>query len=535
MKALTFKKSALAAALLASTAANAAQTLKVGELTNATVQTNAAAIFAGITDSYHLHASQEVLSGTDATIAASDDVMIAMQAGATALSDNDLVTFNFTNGGLDASKTYKLAMGKDDGDIVDLATIVYSATASNGVVSQITFRVNNATAAESDANDVFFLVQSDFVDSGADQDNNLDYNAGAGVTVLVNEGASEGAALTASASIDYTSALATDVASGTVNIARIFDGINFTAISTKAGIVDFNDDALEFTEGKVLTTGAMSLSKVANSGTVLESKYDWDNDGTVEGSSVNYTINTGRTPVADTVASGAETAEIKVVADNCDAIETFKVGGSTVTKSTTEACTWEKAIADTNTVEVTVDGETTLSDNTFAATYTIKHGTDTDSTASNTLMTWSTDVQSNDSVVFPYLTAFNNNASTWSYIKVDNRGNSKDLVIAVKGTLEEPLDADADEITFNNYYLKTIAAGELANISGDDIIDALVTPMGSEEEGFKTTALEGVDKSKLYHMSVTLQSVNTSTATLGNAKFEALNSSGSGRTQINKQ
>jgi hypothetical protein len=522
MKALTFKKSAVAAALLAvAGSASAASTMKFATYSTTEVATDVA---------------MQTVAAEPNTVAAKAFTVIgdvqglAVTLPSTSLTANSLVKFDFTNGGLDSSDGYVIARGDSNQDFEVVSTSVFSQTASNGVITSLTLQLGGSvTIAQGDT---IYL----FNDTAASEavGNNFEPTANSGLVLKAVKGAAHNSDISVKFTADHANAGVTDSIfdSTELKVGKVLNGLNLKGFTTETANVNFSNDALTFVAGGNVTT-----TSVAASGLMVEpAKYSVSNS--------TYTLDqTSGSVLTDPVTVGNYEYDLTISATNCAALKEtggLAISAGTLVKSTTTDCTWtvaDVAAENSLTLTATVDGTTALSNNTFSVAYDVNF--DDSSTLqddiyagkSSTAIVWNTDVQSNGTKSFPYLVAANNNSSTWSYIKMDNTGNTKDTQIAVKGTIEDR--TTGTEYTFKNYLVKTLAAGTLDSLTGDEIVDALITPTGSADDGFNTTALE-LDKTHVFHISVTLDSVSGG-GDLDNVKMEALNASSAGRSQISGQ
>lgn len=126
--------------------------------------------------------------------------------------------------------------------------------------------------------------------------------------------------------------------------------------------------------------------------------------------------------------------------------------------------------------------------------------------------------------VTPYVYAFNNNESVNSIIQIANyAGASRD--VGMKVNLVE-LEYDGSEWVrttlspAEDYYLGTVAADSIMQVTGDDIIDLLISPSAAKtaDEGYNVTPV-ALDKTKLYHMSVEFTLVDDGAQNAGGNKY----------------
>jgi hypothetical protein len=520
MKALTFKKSAVAAALLAvAGSASAATTIKFGTTAAAEATTDAAV---------QTVAAEPNMVAAKAFTAVGDEFGIAVTLPSTQLTTNSLVKFDFTNGGLDSSDSYELAVGDANNDVTTVSTTVFSQTASDGVITSLTLKLG-ANIAQGDT----FYLYNDTITSET-SGVNFDVTSNSGLVLKAVKGTAHNADISVKFSADHdTSSVDDSIFDSTeLKIGKVLNGLNLKGFTTETANVNFTNDALTFVAGGNVTT-----TSVAASGLMVEpAKYSVSNS--------TYTLDqTSGSVLTDAVTVGNYEYDLTITSTNCAALKEtggLAISAGTLVKSTTADCTWtvaDVAAENSLTLTATVDGETALSNNTFSVAYDVNF--DDSSTLqddiyagkSSTAIVWNTDVQSNGNKSFPYLVAANNNSSTWSYIKMDNSANTKDTQIAISGTIEDR--NTGTEYTFKNYLVKTLTAGTLDSLTGDEIVDALITPTGSADDGFNTTALE-LDKTHVFHMSVKLDSVSGG-GDLDNVKMEALNAASAGRSQISGQ
>lgn len=126
--------------------------------------------------------------------------------------------------------------------------------------------------------------------------------------------------------------------------------------------------------------------------------------------------------------------------------------------------------------------------------------------------------------VTPYVYAFNNNESVNSIIQIANyAGSSRD--VGMKVNLVE-LEYDGTEWVrttlspAEDYYLGTVAADSIMQVTGDDIIDLLISPSTAKtaDEGYNVTPV-ALDKTKLYHMSVEFTLVDDGATNAAGGKY----------------
>ena len=521
MKALTFKKSAVAVALLAvAGSASAASTIKFGVVTNTTEATVDAAV--------QTVAAEPNMVAAKAITAIGEQNGFAVTLPSTQLDANSLVKFDFTNGGLDSSDGYDIAVGDANGDVSVVTTTVFSQTASDGVITSLTLKLGSAITQ----GDTIHLYNDTLTTETSTS--NFDVTANSGLVLKAVKGAAHNADISVKFSADHSNAGVTDSIydSTELKVGKVLNGLALIGFTTETANVDFGNDALTFVSGGNVTTTSVAASGL----NVDPAKYSLSNS--------TYTLDqTSGTVLTDPVVDTNYEYDLTITASNCAALKEtggLAISAGTLVKSTTTDCTWTVAdvAAETSlTLTATVDGTTALGNNTFSVAYDVNYDDgstlqdDIYSGKSSTAIVWNTDVQSNGTKTFPYLVAANNSSSAWSYIKMDNTGNTKDTQVAISGTIEDR--NTGTEYTFKNYLVKTITAGTLDSLTGDEVVDALITPLGAAADGFNTTAIE-LDKTHVFHMSVKLDSV-TGGGDLDNVKFEALNASSAGRSQISGQ
>lgn len=520
MKALTFKKSAVAAALLAvAGSASAASTLKFATYSTTEVATDVAV---------QTVAAEPNMVAAKAFTVIGDVQGLSVTLPSTSLTSGSLVKFDFTNGGLDSSDGYAIARGDANQDFEVVSTTVFSQTASNGVITSLTLQLGGTIAQ----GDTIYL----FNDTAASETAGNDFQptANSGLVLKAVKGTAHNADISVKFTADHaTSSVDDSIFDSTeLKVGKVLNGLNLKGFTKETANVNFTNDALTFVAGGNVTT-----TSVAASGLMVEAaKYSVSNS--------TYTLDqTSGSVLTDPVTVGNYEYDLTISATNCAALKEtggLAISAGTLVKSATKDCTWtvaDVAAENSLTLTATVDGTTALSNNTFSVAYDVNFDDsstlqdDIYSGKSSTAIVWNTDVQSSGTKSFPYLVAANNSSSAWSYIKMDNTANTKDTQIAVKGTIEDR--TTGTEYTFKNYLVKTLAAGTLDSLTGDEIVDALITPTGSADDGFNTTALE-LDKTHVFHISVTLDSVSGG-GDLDNVKMEALNASSAGRSQISGQ
>ena len=530
MKALTFKKSALAAALLvaagSAVAADAALTNKT-VASGTTVGSDVA--ITGI--------AVELAKASQGSASALTDDQLLEVAIPTAgsIADGSTVTFSFTNGGL-ASATYRLAKLSGSpvaASFVDTTLNSVRTNAAGDAIEQVSFIVNETLAAGSS----FYLVREAAVSGGA-------LVADQGNIYTVTKTAANNAKLTASVAVDNPNVSDDSIYSAKKDIAIAKTGLKVNGFDTGlTSNVDFTEGALEFTFGKTVSESGFSVENIGYDAT-------YANTGTIF-------------PVSD-AALDMFTADLTLTMDNCDAVKVtnnvYSVSinnGANIalTRDTAGNCVWTADAADVHvdkaaagddyelTVSITVDGETKITDNKVTLGYDVKYNNATSVLkGTETVSLWSTDViaVSGQELMFPLLTAANGNSSAFSLVKVDNSGVTSATDILISGTVEQIEFVDGEKtskfISFDNYKLnQAIAAKSLGQFSGDDIIDSLLTPVGSDEFGYETTAVEGLKKEAIHHISVKLQVSEAETKNGKFGKVVAYNSTRTGRIGVVSQ
>lgn len=530
MKALTFKKSALAAALLvAAGSASAAASLQ----NLSYVAAAGAAPLAG-TDSALVGVATELAKvGSGAVTANTDLKVLAVTIPAEgSIADGSTVNFTFANGGV-SSDTYRL-MTTDGTDISFVNTTLNGirTNSAGDAVEYISFIVNETLAA----NSVFYLAPES-------ANNSTDWAANDGLVFTVTESAANNAKLTATVTVDNPNVSDDSIYTAKKDIAVAKTGLKVNNFGSDiVTSVDFTEGALEFTVGKTVSESGFNITPVGYN-TAL----------TAAGTDVY--------PISDAELDNF-TADLTLSMTNCDAVKvtngaysvSINNGGAVaLTKDGGQDCTWlatdvdvHKDIAGgddyTLTVAVTVDGETKITDNTVSLGYKVEHSNKTVYQSSQTVSVWSTDViaVSGQELMFPLLTAANGSSSAFSLVKIDNSSESSATDILISGTVEQIEFVDGEKVStflpFENYKLnKSIAANSLGQITGDDVISSLVEAVGSDEFGYETTALEGLKKEALHHISVKFQVSAAETKDGSFGKVVAYNATNTGRIGVVSQ
>jgi hypothetical protein len=540
MKALTFKKTAVAAALLATAGvANAASVVKFGTVSTAEAVTAPAASLTVAAEPTAVASKKFTTAGTTAL----DGNAIAVTLPTTALSQNSLIKFTFANGGLDSADGYKLAFGEPDGDQATVPTAIFSQTVKNDTITELTLRLTDVAGLAQ--GDIVYLY-NDTLTTDASAGSNFNVTAAAGLELKAMKGATHGSKVTVKVTADHVNAGVVDSIfdSNTLTLGTVLNGLTLNGFSTTTANVDFAADALKFIAGTNVTTSTVTASGLR----VTEAKYTEANG--------KFTLATAGTSLTTAATLANYEYDLSVKADNCNALKVttspastgLAISAGTIVKSTTADCTWtvdDVAAENSLTLTATVDGTTTLGANKFVASYDVNFDGTHDGAAksqddiyagkSSTAIVWNTDVQANGTKTFPYLLAFNNNNAAFSFVKVDNTGNTKPLKLAMKGKLQTPLKADSAQVAFQNYYLMEVPAGQIGQFTGDDIIAALKTAKGKASDGFNDKNID-LDVADLFNMTVTLQAVTGSAnGTMAKAKFSGVNTSSNGRTSVSVQ
>jgi hypothetical protein len=544
MKALTFKRTALAAALLAAGSVSAATSVSFG-----IPSTNTGDAINTVTKIADVVAYEELIDKKLAIVAAGEKAFLQITTDG-ALFENDIITLEFTNSGLTDDTAFVIAAVKTTNnganeDEVSVAavgnTILNKEFNPTGTIKKLELRLTDAVADGS----TLYIGDAALIGAGATIDWETGIIGGAmgdGLAVEIEKGLAAGAQATVTASIDYVAANLTDITFGATTFATTVTGMTpkFTGAGTK--FIDHAADDLELVGGtKAVTASGLSWTAASSvDETKLGLDVDFDGETTSTSVSVGHPADVDDLVYDAKVVLPADCADyLKKDEDGDVTADAVTLGGTNMTKSTTETCTWSATgLTDESgeAIVVNFSGEDVLTNSAAIASFTAKYETVATPAldVSKTLYTLSGDVQthSDSFATMPYVYSFPG-AGAFSYVKVDNSGaasNAKTISLVIDGTIQETV-AGSEPMPFVNYFLKDVAPGEISEFTGSEILDALITPRGDAALGYEDEALAGADASKGYHMSVTLRPVSTG-ATLAGVNFDGVNTSGIGRTPI---
>ena len=585
MKALTFKKSAIAAALLATAGAANANSLRLldsvspvdiafgdevvvtlddgsgGTGLSGTLDIPAAADALSVAYEFATDAEYSFIAAVDAGAQANTGTVLGYYTTTQGIAAGNLVRFTFANGGIAGDgTTYKVVaypLFTADQNLVgganvtltaldDVATTVVAKEEVNGVISSLTFSA--ATLVPTDH--IVLLVESTSVvaDTVIDFDNTT--SIAAAITnvselespeVLLNEGVANGASVTADiAIIDSGSGSEISAASvAAVEIAETARGITtegFAGGASTKEVINFANDALTFVgaanSGKTVTTDS-------SQGMVVEAVAGLDVPFTIDNSS-NHFAKASFTVTSD-VCDAIDTA------DNNEASDDLFIGSNALVASSTDACTWTSGLIDVNTAQnlsLTVDGETTLTNASWTYSGVVSLGTSDFSSAasaeiaealttiSGTAFTFTSDVQG-DGFELPYIYHIGSQSGYFSFVKLVNQ-NAVSTAATATNEVEVAFNAlikntsTGEEFTVSNYKLGVVANSGQAEFNGTDVINALNTPLGTAAEGFNETAMD-LDTAQNYHIALTL--IPRDASTNDNFYVDVQNTAPAGRAQ----
>jgi hypothetical protein len=553
MKALTFKKTLLASAMFAvAGTASAATSVTFGIPTAETAATDTNIV----TKVKDVVAYEEIIDKDLEIVPASEDSFIQIKLDG-ALFQNDILTLTFTNGGikegtLDSGYRIAQVTPNGTGGAVDVVGVAYSIVSKefnpSGSIKTLNIRLDgNVTSGATLYIGSTINVNSDNSTVAANQDwtvaeaVGLFTTNGTGLPIEMDKGTVSGAQMSVTASINYVAANLTDETFGSSKFATAVTGVKTTFTGAGTKFIDRAEDDLKLINGETsVTAPGLKWEKIT---TVKENGVDMNFDGDTTDTDISVTHQALNPTDGDLTYS----AKIVLPAD-CEAVlekgtdgkvvaDAVTIEGATVTKSTTETCTWSStSVGNDKDIVVKFSGKDKLSDASASVSYTAKYESVTTPALdkTGTVYTLSGDVQTitGSSATLPYIYSFPGSGA-FSYVKIDNSAaasTAKPISLVVEGTIQETV-AGSVPMTFKNYFLKEVAAGELGEFTGTDILDALITPRGAAAAGFEDEAKTELSKSKGYHMSVTLKPVSTGSS-LSTVKIDGVNTSGIGRTPV---
>jgi hypothetical protein len=421
-----------------------------------------------------------------------------------------------------------VAIDQTANQLETVGTVFAVETDASGDYTSITFQI--AASANIGIDDVLVLATAeDTTNNVADLAANVNFTVDSGATL------SDSGATTFSVSVEgqNPSAGAHAPSNATGDIITSTPALSATALTAASSKVDLANNSDTFIEeaGFDLTdaNGSDTSTTVSaarglildqtNSGvdfpTTLDANdlieiivsTDAGNCEAVNGDDAGFDGNAVRT--FDVINGANSVASTANVDNNDHATCTFTISGNFGGGSTLDD---SLDLADGVGVAITIDG--TEAD-IVSSTWNTKLRVDFNSNVTagdwvdyvdQTSHEWDATI-SGPRAVTPYVYAFNNNSSVNSIIQIANyAGSSRDVGMKVNLVELEYNGTEWVRTTLTpaeDYYLGTVAADSIMQVTGDDIIDLLISPSTAKtaDEGYNVTPV-ALDKTKLYHMSV---------------------------------
>ncbi|NVK26108.1 MAG: hypothetical protein HWE10_14360 [Gammaproteobacteria bacterium] len=469
-------KVALALALSASAAAHAANDLTLVATTDVADGTNTVAAVEDLTFAKELSATTATNSHAFANAAVTAN-FITYEASGTGIPNDGFITFTFTNGGITDSGTLDLTRQVTpgtDNDEESVGSIFSKVTNADGYLSSVTFQVSSTI----DLGDVLILQSN----AAGGDDNTFDGTPAVfrAARNLAKDDVISVAVTTKTPSlVDFA-----DGAASALTIVTAADGYTSTAITSVESSVDFAGGGTDF-----LTTNTSS-----------------------EATDLGIAAAALSEPL---VLDANDTVTISVTTDTCEAVDDdlasvqFGQTAQDATSKDYDTCTWTfagaanatagaDAVAGTADIEIIVNDEDDITSTDWTYTVSVEDELGNDSELlSGTSHEWIAQVQGSNAYV-PYM--YHVNASGWfSQAKLANLA-SEEVDVAATVTLKD-MTAGTDAVVYTDYKVATIAANDIAQLTGTQIVEALITPTGDALKGYNTTAVD-LDTTHTYHMSV---------------------------------